>query len=165
MAQQSNLSNMHQQQLGPQSNVSGLQQQQQQLLGTQSGNSSMQTNQHSVHILQQPKVQVQQQSQQGASNMLHTQGQPSQSQPQQQLMSQIQSQPSQLQQQLALQQQQPNLLQRDIQRLQASGQASGSLLQPQNVIDQQKQLYQSQRAPPETSSSMSLHLCNFISFS
>ncbi|XP_041014898.1 mediator of RNA polymerase II transcription subunit 15a-like isoform X2 [Juglans microcarpa x Juglans regia] len=150
MAQQSNLSNMHQQ-LGSQNNVSGLQQQQ--LLGAQSVNSSMQTSQHSVHMLQQSKVPVQQQSQQSAANFLPTQGQLSQSQPQppqQQLMSQIQSQPSQLQQQLGLQQQ-PNTLQRDMQqRLQASGQASGSLLQPQNVIDQQKQFYQ--RPVPDTSS-------------
>ncbi|KAK1591218.1 hypothetical protein Q3G72_004094 [Acer saccharum] len=71
---------------------------------------------------------------------------------QQQLMSQIQSLPAQLQQQLGLQQR-PNALQRDMQqRLQASSQASGSVLQPQNVVDQQKQLYQSQRALPETSS-------------
>ncbi|GAY65148.1 hypothetical protein CUMW_239020 [Citrus unshiu] len=141
-------------QLGPQSNVSGLQQQpQQQLLGTQSGNSSMQTNQHPAHMLQQPKVPVQQQMQQSAPNLLPNQGQQQQSQPQQQqMMSQIQSQPTQLQQQLGLQQQ-PNPLQRDMQqRLQASGQASASLLQPQNVMDQQKQLYQPQRALPETSS-------------
>ncbi|KAK2643995.1 hypothetical protein Ddye_019190 [Dipteronia dyeriana] len=154
MGQQS-LSSLHHQQLGSQSNVSGLQQQQQQqqLLGTQSGNSNMPTNQHSVHILQQPKVPMQQQPQQSAPNLLSSQGQQSQPQPgQQQLMSQIQSQPAQLQQQLGLQQQ-PNALQRDMQqRLQASSQASGSLLQPQNVVDQQKQLYQSQRALPETSS-------------
>ncbi|GAV60967.1 hypothetical protein CFOL_v3_04495 [Cephalotus follicularis] len=153
MAQHNNLSNLHQQQLGPQSNISGLQQQQQQLLGTQSGHSSMQTNQHSVHMLQQSKGPLQQQAQQSAPNMLPTQGHQSQPQPQQQqLMSQIQSQPAQLQQQLGLQQQ-SNLLQRDMQqRLQASGPASGTLFQPQNVIDQQKQLYQSQRALPDTSS-------------
>nr|APR64296.1 hypothetical protein [Populus tomentosa] len=103
MAQQNNLSSMHQQQLAPQSNVTGLQQQQ--LHGAQPGNSSMQSNQHSLHMLQQPK-------------------------------------PGQLQQQ-------SNPLQRDLQqRLQASG----SLLQQPNVIDQQKQLYQPQRALPETSS-------------
>ncbi|TXG72607.1 hypothetical protein EZV62_001186 [Acer yangbiense] len=154
MGQQS-LSSLHHQQLGSQSNVSGLQQQQQQqqLLGTQSGNSNMPTNQHSVHILQQPKVPMQQQPQQSAPNLLSSQGQQSQPQPgQQQLMSQIQSQPAQLQQQMGLQQQ-PNALQRDMQqRLQASSQASGSLLQPQNVVDQQKQLYQPQRVLPETSS-------------
>ncbi|CAN2060843.1 unnamed protein product [Malus fusca] len=38
------------------------------------------------------------------------------------------------------------------QRLQASGQISGTMLQAQNVMDQQKQLYQSQRPLPETSS-------------
>ncbi|KAJ9178982.1 hypothetical protein P3X46_010817 [Hevea brasiliensis] len=151
MTQQNNLLSMHQQQLGSQSNVSGLQhQQQQQLLGTQPANSSMQTNQHSVHMLQQPKVPLQQET---ATNLLPTQGQQSQSQlPQQQLMSQIQSQPTQLQQQLGLQQQ-SNPLQRDLQpRLQASSQAPASLLQQQNLIDQQKQLYQSQRPLPETSS-------------
>ncbi|KAL5781399.1 hypothetical protein ACOSP7_006428 [Xanthoceras sorbifolium] len=152
---QQNLSSVHHQQLGPQSNVSGLQQQQQQqqLLGTQSGNSNMATNQHSVHMLQQSKLPLQQQAQQSAPNLLSNQGQQSQPQPgQQQLMSQIQSQPAQLQQQLGLQQQ-SNALQRDMQqRLQASSQASGPLLQPQNVVDPQKQLYQSQRALPETSS-------------
>ncbi|XP_041000124.1 mediator of RNA polymerase II transcription subunit 15a-like isoform X3 [Juglans microcarpa x Juglans regia] len=153
MAQQNNFSSMNQQQLGSQSNVSGLQQQQQQLLGAQSVNSSMQTTQQAVHMLQQSKIPVQQQPQQSTSSLLATQVQPSQSQPQppqQQLMSQIQSQPSQLQQQLGMQQQ-PNSLQRDMQqRLQASGQPSSTLLQPQNVIDQQKQLYQ--RAVPDTSS-------------
>nr|XP_034899862.1 mediator of RNA polymerase II transcription subunit 15a-like isoform X2 [Populus alba] len=141
MAQQNNLSSMHQQQLGPQSNVTGLQQQQ--LLGAQPGNSSMQSNQHSLHMLQQPKVTLQQQAQQSGSALLPNQGQQSHSQlPQQQLMAQIQSQPGQLQQQ-------SNPLQRDLQqRLQASG----SLLQQPNVIDQQKQLYQPQRALPETSS-------------
>ncbi|TYG68147.1 hypothetical protein ES288_D05G130600v1 [Gossypium darwinii] len=152
MAQQNNLSNMHQQQLGPQSNISGLQQQQQQLVGTQSGNSSMQTNQQSLHMLSQPKVALQQ-TQQTAPNLLPTQGQTSQQpQQQQQLMSQMQSQPTQLRQQLGLQQQ-PNQVQQNMQqRLQASGQTSSSLLQSQNLIDQQQQLYQSQRAVPETSS-------------
>ncbi|GMI91895.1 hypothetical protein HRI_002858800 [Hibiscus trionum] len=150
MAQQNNLSNIHQQQLGSQSNISGLQQQQQQLIGTQSGNSSIQTNQQSLHMLSQPQVPLQQ-TQQTASNLLPTQGQTSQ-QPQQQLMSQMQSQSTQLQQQLGLQQQ-PNQVQQNMQqRLQASGQTSNSLLQSQNLMDQQKQLYQSQRAVPETSS-------------
>ncbi|KAK8641742.1 hypothetical protein V6N13_011120 [Hibiscus sabdariffa] len=152
MAQQNNLSNIHQQQLGSQSNISGLQQQQQQLIGPQSGNSSMQTNQQSLHMLSQPQVPLQQ-TQQTASNLLPTQGQTSQQpQQQQQLMSQMQSQSTQLQQQLGLQQQ-PNQVQQNLQqRLQASGQTSNSLLQSQNLIDQQKQLYQSQRAVPETSS-------------
>ncbi|KAK9283860.1 hypothetical protein L1049_012114 [Liquidambar formosana] len=150
MGQQNNLSNIHQQQLGSQINVSGVQQQQQQqLLGNQSSNSGMQTNQHSLHMLQQSKVPVQQQNQQSASTLLPSQGQQPQPQPpQQQLMSQIQAQPAQLLQQLGLQQQ-PNSLQRDMQqRLQTSG----ALLQQQNVIDQQKQLFQSQRALPEASS-------------
>ncbi|KAG4944950.1 hypothetical protein JHK87_040957 [Glycine soja] len=142
--QQNNLSNMHQQ-LG--NNVPGLQPQQ--VLGPQPGNSGMQTSQHSAHVLQQSQVPIQQQSQQNASNLLPSQVQQSQPQaPQQQLMPQIQSQPAQLQQQLGLQQQ-PNPLQRDMQqRLQASG----PLLQQSNVLDQQKQLYQSQRPLPETSS-------------
>ncbi|TYH16603.1 hypothetical protein ES288_A05G129200v1 [Gossypium darwinii] len=142
MAQQNNLSNMHQKQLGPQSNISGLQQQQQQqLVGTQLGNSSMQTNQQSLHMLSQPKVALQQ-TQQTAPNLLPTQGQTSQQpQQEQQLMSQMQSQPTQLQQQLGLQQQ-PNQVQQNMQQtLQASGQTSSSLLQ----------LYQSQRAVLETS--------------
>ncbi|XP_056169355.1 mediator of RNA polymerase II transcription subunit 15a-like [Syzygium oleosum] len=58
----------------------------------------------------------------------------------------IQQQPAQLQQQVGLQQQ-ANLLQRDMhQRLQASG----SLFQQQNVIDQQMQLYPSQTPLSET---------------
>ncbi|CAL1407975.1 unnamed protein product [Linum trigynum] len=156
MTQQNNLSGMHQQQLGSQSNFSGLQQptQQQQLLGAQSGNSSMQNNQHAVNMLQQqPKVPLLQQTQQNSPNLLPTQGQQTQSlasQQQQQLG--LQQQPGQLQQQLGLQQQ-SNPLQREMQqRMQASGHAPGSLVQPQNVIDQQKQLYQSQRVLPETSS-------------
>ena len=48
-----------------------------------------------------------------------------------------------------------NPLQRDLQqRIQASGQAPGSMRQAQNVMDQQKQLYQNQRAIQETPSSM-----------
>ncbi|KAK4267593.1 hypothetical protein QN277_024353 [Acacia crassicarpa] len=143
--QQNNLSNIHQQQLG--SNVPGLQQQQ--LLAPQSGNSGMQPNQHSAHMVQQSKVSVQQQSQQNVTNLLQSQVQQSQPQaPQQQLMPQIQSQPAQIQQQLGIQQQ-PNLLQRDMQQ---RIQGSSSLLQQQNVLDQQKQLYQSQRTLPDSSS-------------
>ncbi|KAM1472663.1 hypothetical protein ACFX2I_028885 [Malus domestica] len=145
--QQSNLSNIHQQQLDLHNNVTGLQQQQH--LGTQSGNSSMQPNQHSVHLLQQSKIQVQQQRHQNASNMLPTQGQQSQPQAsQQQMMSQIQSQSAPMQQ-MGLQQQ-SNPLQRDMQ-LQASGLISGTMLQAQNIMDQQKQLYQSLRPLSETS--------------
>ncbi|KAE8662939.1 Mediator of RNA polymerase II transcription subunit 15a [Hibiscus syriacus] len=152
MAQKTNLSNIHQQQLGPQSNSSGLQQQQPQLIGAQSGNSTMQTNQQSLHMLSHPKVPLQQMQQSASNaNLLPTQGQASQqSQQQQQLMSQMQSQ-STLQQQLGLQQQ-PNQLQPNMQQRLQGGQVSSSLLQSQNLTDQQKQLYQSQRAVPETSS-------------
>ncbi|XP_028766424.1 mediator of RNA polymerase II transcription subunit 15a [Neltuma alba] len=141
---QNSLSNMHQQLA---SNFPGLQQQQ--LLGPHSGNSGLQTTQHSAHMLQQPKVPMQQQSQQNTSKLLPSQVQQQQPQAsQQQMMSQIQSHPAQMQQQLGLQQQ-PNSLPRDMQqRLQSSG----PLVQQQNVLDQQKQLFQSQRALPETSS-------------
>ncbi|KAJ9178981.1 hypothetical protein P3X46_010816 [Hevea brasiliensis] len=103
-------------------------------------------------MLQQPKVPWLQET---ATNLLPTQGQQSQSQlPQQQLMSQIQSLPTQFQQQLDLQEQSNPLQQDLLPRLQASSQAPASLLQQQIVIDQQKQLYQSQRPLPETSSSI-----------
>ncbi|RXI03952.1 hypothetical protein DVH24_038226 [Malus domestica] len=158
--QQSNLSNIHQQQLDLHNNVTGLQQQQH--LGTQSGNSSMQPNQHSVHLLQQSKIQVQQQRHQNASNMLPTQGQQSQPQAsQQQMMSQIQSQSAPMQQ-MGLQQQ-SNPLQRDMQ-LQASGLISGTMLQAQNIMDQQKQLYQSPRPLSETSLSTIFALMHFPDF-
>ncbi|XP_022967562.1 mediator of RNA polymerase II transcription subunit 15a-like isoform X1 [Cucurbita maxima] len=154
MAQQNNLSNLQQQQLGPQSNVSGLQQQQ--MHGTQSGNSNMQSDQHPMHMLQQNKVHMQQQPPQNASNLLSAQGPQGQLQSSQQLMSQIPLQSTQVQQQVPLhqqQQQQPNAMSHDLQqRLQVGGQAPSSLLQSQNVMDQQKQLYHSQRALPETSS-------------
>ncbi|KAH7849932.1 hypothetical protein Vadar_025236 [Vaccinium darrowii] len=122
MGQQNNLLNM--QQLGPQSNMDAVQQwwrqqQQQQLLVNQSGNSSMQTTQHSEHMQQQSKIPLERQN----ATLLPTQGQ--QSEPQQQLLSQIQSQPGQLQLQL------PNSLERDMQqRLQTSG----PLLQSQGAI-------------------------------
>ncbi|GAB4832120.1 hypothetical protein Ancab_006139 [Ancistrocladus abbreviatus] len=141
MNQQSKLSNIHQQQLGPQSHVGGLPQQQP-LLGTQSGNSTVQTNQPPVHIMQQSNLPVQQQTQ-NASALLQGGGQ----QPQQQMMTQIQSQ-QQLQQQLGLQQQQSNSMPKNMQqRLQPT-----SLLQQQKVIDQQKQVFQSQRTIPEAPS-------------
>ncbi|XP_014516379.1 mediator of RNA polymerase II transcription subunit 15a isoform X2 [Vigna radiata var. radiata] len=143
--QQNNPANVHQQQLG--NNGPGLQQQH--LLGPDSGNADMHTSHHSTHMLQQPKVPMQQQSQQNSLNLLLPHSQ--QSQPlgsQQQLMPQIHTQSTQLQQQLGLQQQQqPNPSQRDMQQRM---QTSGSLLQ-QNVLDQQKQLYQSQRNLSETS--------------
>ncbi|XP_019456230.1 PREDICTED: mediator of RNA polymerase II transcription subunit 15a-like isoform X1 [Lupinus angustifolius] len=140
MNQQNNLTNMHQQQFG--NNAPGLQQQQ--MLGPESGNPGMQTTHHSTHM----KVPNPQQSQQHATNLLPPQAQQSQTQgAQQQLMPQINTQSSQLQQQFGLPQQ-PNSLQRDMQQ---RHQTSVSMLQQQNTIDQQKQLYQSQRALPETS--------------
>ncbi|KAI9110222.1 hypothetical protein K1719_018664 [Acacia pycnantha] len=143
--QKNNVSNIHQQQLG--SDILGLQQQQ--LLSPQSGNSGMQPNQHSAHMVQQSKVPVQHQSQQNVTNLLQSQAQQSQPQaPQQQLMPQIQSQPAQMQQQLGMQQQ-PNLLQQDVQR---RLQGSSSMLQQKNVLDQQKQPYQSQRTVSDSSS-------------
>ncbi|KAL5072432.1 hypothetical protein RYX36_011416 [Vicia faba] len=141
--QQNNLTNIHQQQSG--NNVPGLQQQQ---FGTDSGNQGIQTSHHSAHMLQQPKVSMQQQLQHNGSKLLPSQSQQSQPQAsQQQLISQVHNQPAQMQQQMGLQQQ-PSSLQRDMQQ---KLQASGSLHQQQNVLDQQKQLYQSQRALPETS--------------
>ncbi|KAL1221428.1 Mediator of RNA polymerase II transcription subunit 15a [Cardamine amara subsp. amara] len=149
MSQQNSLQATHQQPLGTQSNVAGLQQPQQQLLSSQVGNSSLQTNQHSVHMLSQPTVGLQR-THQASHGLFSSQGQQSQNQSsQQQMMPQLQSH----HQQLGLQQQ-PNLLQQDVQqRLQASGQVTGSLLPPQNVVDQQRQLYQSQRTLPEMPSS------------
>ncbi|CAJ1951339.1 unnamed protein product [Sphenostylis stenocarpa] len=137
--QQNSPANIHQQQLG--NNGPGLQQQH--LLGPESGNADMHTSHHSAHMLQHPKVPMQQQSQQNTSNLLL----PHSQQSQQQLMPQIHTQSAQLQQQMGLhqQQQQPNPSQRDMQ------QRTGSLLQQQNVLDQQKQLYQSQRTLPEPS--------------
>lgn len=148
MHQQNNFQNMHQQQLGSQSSIAGVQQQQ--LSGSQQpGNSGLTSNQHPIHLMQQPKVPVQQQMLQSTTTLLPNQGQQSQSQPaQQQMMSQSQSQPGQLQPPLGLQQQ-ANQLQREMQqRLQPSA----PLLQQQNVMEQQKQLYQSQRVAPEASS-------------
>ncbi|KAG5387095.1 hypothetical protein IGI04_038565 [Brassica rapa subsp. trilocularis] len=144
MSQQNSLQTTHQQPLGTShSNVTGLQQQQQQLLS----NSSLQTNQQSVqHMLSQPTVGLQRAHQAG-HGVFSSQGQQSQNQ-----MIPLQSH----HQQLGLQQQQPNLLQQDVQqRLQSSGQVTGSLLPPQSVVDQQRQqqLYQSQRTLPEMPSS------------
>ncbi|KAL3338815.1 hypothetical protein AABB24_027774 [Solanum stoloniferum] len=145
---QNSFQNIHQQQLGSQSNISGVQQQQ--LSGSQQpGNSGLTSNQHPIHLMQQPKVPVQQQMLQSTTTLLPNQGQQSQSQPaQQQMISQSQSQPGQLQPPLGLQQQ-ANQLQREMQqRLQPSA----PMLQQQNVMEQQKQLYQSQRVAPEASS-------------
>ena len=131
MSQQNSL---HQQPLGTQRSVAGLQQPQHQLL-------SSQTNQQSVHMLSQPTVGLHQ----AAHGLFLFQGQQSHHQ------------------QLGLQQQ-PNLLQQDVQqRLQSSGQVTGSLLPPQKVVDQ---LYQSQRTLPEIPSCMLfLHPCEYFSFS
>lgn len=117
-------------------------------MGTQSGNANLQANQHSVHMIQQPKAPVLQQNQH--ASLLPGGGQPpqSQSQSQQQLMSQLQSQPAQLQQQT-------NSLQHN---MQPRMQNPNSLLQQQNIIDQQKQ-FQSQRAPSEAPSTNSNALC------
>ncbi|KAL3537672.1 hypothetical protein ACH5RR_001038 [Cinchona calisaya] len=141
--QLTSLQNMHLPQLAPQSIVSGLHQQS--VLGTQSGNSGMSTSQHYVLMPEQSKVLVQQQMQQNVEALPPNQNQSLRPQPsQQQMVSQMQSQPGGLQQL----QQQSNMLQRDMQqRLQTSG----SLLQQQNVVEQQKQLFQSQRANPEAS--------------
>ncbi|KAI3872343.1 hypothetical protein MKX03_019610 [Papaver bracteatum] len=142
--QQNNVANMpqhllvnnicHQQQLGQQSNMSGLQKQQQQPIYT-------------MH--QQGGKAQQQQYAQVSTNMLQIQGQHAQSHPaQQQLMSQHPSQTMQMYQLLGLQHQ-PNSLQRDIQqRIQTSG---GSMLDHQSLLDQ-KQVFHSQKPPPEASS-------------
>ncbi|KAG2321308.1 hypothetical protein Bca52824_014521 [Brassica carinata] len=144
MSQQNSLQTTHQQPLG---SVAGLQQTQQQLLSSQVGNSSLQANQQSVqHMLSQPTAGLQRAHQAG-HGVFSSQGQQSQNQ-----MIPLQSH----HQQLGLQQQQPNLLQQDVQqRLQSSGQVTGSLLPPQSVVDQQRQqqLYQSQRTLPEMPSS------------
>ncbi|CAD5312837.1 unnamed protein product [Arabidopsis thaliana] len=120
---QQSLQATHQNPLGTQSNVAGLQQPQQQMLNSQVGNSSLQNNQHSVHMLSQPTVGLQR-THQASHGLYSSQGQQSQNQPsQQQMMPQLQSH----HQQLGLQQQ-PNLLQQDVQqRLQASGQVTASL--------------------------------------
>nr|VDD42586.1 unnamed protein product [Brassica oleracea] len=145
MSQQNSLQATTQQPLGTQSNVAGLQQPQQQLLSSQVGNSSLQTNQQSLHMLSQPTAALQRTHQAG-HGLYPSQGQQSQNQPAQQQMVPLQSHRQQLQQ--------PNLLQQDVQqRLQSSGQVTGSLLPPQNVVDQQRQLYQSQRTLLEMPSS------------
>ncbi|KAL3516396.1 hypothetical protein ACH5RR_023298 [Cinchona calisaya] len=142
--QQNSLPNVHQPQLAPQSSVSGIHQQS--VLGTQPVNCALPTSQHSVVMLQQSKVPVQQQMQQNATTLLPSQNQQPQPQSsQQQMVAQIQSQPGALQHL----QQQSNTLQRDMQqRLQTPG----SLLQQQNVVELQKHLFPSQRANPEASS-------------
>ncbi|MFS7928575.1 putative coactivator CBP, KIX domain superfamily, mediator complex subunit 15, KIX [Helianthus anomalus] len=155
IGQQNNYSDMQQQQrlMGQQNKLSSVQQPQQQLIGQhnnlssmqqqQSGNSNMQTNQHSVQQMLQSSMPMQQQNHQNSATLLPTQVQQPLTQLQQPVMPHMQSQ----QQQVGMQQQ-PNLLQRDMQqRLPTSG-----VFQQQNVIDQQKQLFQQQRAMPEASS-------------
>ncbi|RVW36857.1 hypothetical protein CK203_113738 [Vitis vinifera] len=106
------------------------------------------TNQHPVHIFATiQRFQFSNKRSRVVSNLLATQGQQSQQQP---ITAATDVTVSITVTQL---QPQPNSLQRDMQqRLQTSG----ALLQTQNVIDQQKQLFQSQRALPEASSSMLL---------
>ncbi|XP_040362342.1 mediator of RNA polymerase II transcription subunit 15a isoform X2 [Rosa chinensis] len=106
---------------------------------------------HNAHLLQQPKVEQQDQS---ASNLIPTQGQQSQPHPsQQQYLSNIQSQLIHIQQrQLSMQQQLIPLLQDMQQRHKASGQVSAAIIQPRNTMELQNQLYQSHTAIPETSS-------------
>ncbi|KAK9065588.1 hypothetical protein SSX86_014989 [Deinandra increscens subsp. villosa] len=153
IGQQNKLSSVQQPQqqfIGQHNNLSSMQQQsgqQQPLLGSQSGNSNMQTNQHPVQQMLQSNMPMQQQNQQGSASLLPTQVQQSQTQPQQQVMPHMQSQVGRLQQQVGMQQQQ-NLLQQGMQqRLPTSG-----VFQQQNVIDQQKPIFQQQRAMPEASS-------------
>ncbi|XP_076910671.1 mediator of RNA polymerase II transcription subunit 15a-like [Bidens hawaiensis] len=143
IGQQNNYSDMQQQRLiGQQNRLPSVQQPQQQLIGQlnnlssmqqqQSGNSSMQANQHAVQQMMQSSMPMQQQNHHSSATLLPTQVQPPL---------------TQLQQQVGMQQQ-PNLLQRDMQhRLPTSG-----VFQQQNVIDQQKQLFQQQRVMPEASS-------------
>ncbi|KAI0512382.1 hypothetical protein KFK09_013021 [Dendrobium nobile] len=149
---------LHQQQLGQQTNMQGLQQQQQpqsqqqqQLLGSLQNISNMQSHQRSMQLLQQSKnmSQAQQQLQQPSISLLQPQGQQTlHLSSQQHLMPQFQPQ-GQLQQPLAMQQQSNGGMQREIQQRISSG----TLLQPQSALEQQKQFMQSQRGIPEVSSS------------
>ncbi|CAN0911092.1 Receptor-like protein 4 [Linum grandiflorum] len=87
--------------------------------------------QRQLQLLQQWQQQQQQLNQQ--VQQMQQQQLPTQLASQQQLTSQIQSHPGQLQQQLGLNQQTTSPQREMQQRLQASGQAPGSLVQPQNV--------------------------------
>ncbi|XP_028548768.1 mediator of RNA polymerase II transcription subunit 15a [Dendrobium catenatum] len=152
---------LHQQQLGQQTNMQGLQQQQQpqsqqqqQLLGSLQNISNMQSHQRSMQLLQQSKnmSQAQQQLQQPSISLLQPQGQQAlHLSSQQHLMSQFQPQ-GQLQQPLAMQQHSNGGMQREMQQRISSG----TLLQPQSALEQQKQFMQSQRGIPEVSSSTSM---------
>ncbi|KAL9664117.1 hypothetical protein QQ045_019514 [Rhodiola kirilowii] len=140
IVQQTNLTNIRQHHMGHEGTVSG---QQQHLNGNQSSNLSVQDNQHQMHTVNQNKGAVPQQNQQPTTILLANQGQHSQlSQPH--IMSQNQSQSAQLQQPLGMNQQQQDMQQRLP--------PSGTLMQPHNTGDQQKQMYQSQRVQPEASS-------------
>ncbi|XP_057976211.1 mediator of RNA polymerase II transcription subunit 15a-like isoform X2 [Malania oleifera] len=133
-------SNVHQHQWGEQSNVCGLQLRQQ-LLGAQSGDSSIK-NQYSEHMLQQAGVAVQQYTQQKPSISVPTQGQQTKPQPsEQQALSRVHSK-------LAKIQDEPNPLQQELQ-------TSSTLLWPQHLIEQQKQLFQPQNVLSEHSPSVS----------
>ncbi|CAN1229477.1 Mediator of RNA polymerase II transcription subunit 15a [Linum grandiflorum] len=106
--------------------------------------SSLSQNQSSsVQQSKQPQMQQQQQLNQQVQQMQQQQL-PTQLASQQQLTSQIQSHPGQLQQQLGLNQQTTSPQREMQQRLQASGQAPGSLVQPQNEYQHQLQQPQQQ---------------------
>ncbi|KAL2935676.1 Mediator of RNA polymerase II transcription subunit 15a [Bienertia sinuspersici] len=143
MVQQGNLANMHQHQ----SHVGRLPQQQ--LMWTELGNNNFQPNQHSVHMIQQPKAPAQQHNQN--ASLLPGDWQLAQLQFQLQLlsMSYLQSRSTPLQRQMDLQQ----LTYSHQHNMQPWMQNPNSLLQQQNVIDLQKQLFQSQRGPPDGPSS------------
>ncbi|KAL6988096.1 hypothetical protein U1Q18_013840 [Sarracenia purpurea var. burkii] len=120
------------QSLEQQSNVFGLQQQQQQQsIVAQSDMLKMQPNQHALHILQQPEVAAPRQNVQQASQLM------------------------QLRQLLGLQKQ-SNSLQETMQK---RCQIPVSLLNPNDIIDQQNQLEQSQRLLPLTSSASADSTC------
>ncbi|KAI3792876.1 hypothetical protein L2E82_06767 [Cichorium intybus] len=140
LSQQNNLSGVqlpHQHSVSQHNNFSVMHQQH---LGPQSSSTGQQhtmlNNQHSTHVMQ-SKVSIPQQNQ-------SMQGQ--RSQPELQLMPQLQTQSGQLNMKP-----QPNMTQREMQqRIPTSG-----AFQQQNVIDQQKQIFQQQRAMPEASSTSS----------
>ncbi|KAL5730002.1 hypothetical protein ACHQM5_002882 [Ranunculus cassubicifolius] len=129
--QHDDISNFPQQQLGPQHNVSGM-------------------GQHSINSFQQAKIiEEQQKPQQASSLSFSRQGQ--RSQPQQlqtQVMSQLHAHQAQFQQQL-ISQNKSTSSQRDVYQ---SSQASSPLLQPQDTVDHQKQLFHFQRRPSEAPS-------------
>nr|KYP35225.1 hypothetical protein KK1_043754 [Cajanus cajan] len=138
LGQQNNVGDIQQSQrmLSQQNNLANMQQRQQQLINQQNNPSNIHQQLgnngpglQQQHLLGHDSGNTEMQTSHHSAHMLQ------------------QSKPAQLQQHLGLQQQ-PNPSQRDMQQ---RIQASGSLLQQQNVLDQQKQLYQSQRTLPETS--------------